>query len=310
MDVVTHGLAGALVVQAVRGRPGWLPITATVGGALFPDLDVVGRLWDPMAPITFHRTVTHSFIGGLVLAAGIAGILRWWFPHRRFLALMRFAYLGVLSHVALDVLTAFGTAVWWPLTLRRFGLGWLYVIDPVVTLLVVMGLLLTRRSIASRERVARSALVLVLAYALVAGVLSQAAETRWAEQLAEERITAGRLAVIPTFLTPWRWVGVAESEDALYRVTFHLGAPLIEPIGVFPKRPVEGSAELEALSPVGAFRAFARFPWLTVTTNGDLRRVEYRDLAFEDHPLGGPMTLGITVDRSGAVRGIDLGHKL
>jgi membrane-bound metal-dependent hydrolase YbcI (DUF457 family) len=92
MDVVTHGLAGALMVRAIRGRPGWLPITATVGGALFPDLDVVGRLWDPMAPITFHRTVPHSFIGGLVLAAGIAGILRLRSRHGRFLPLMRFAY--------------------------------------------------------------------------------------------------------------------------------------------------------------------------------------------------------------------------
>jgi Cu+-exporting ATPase len=102
MDVVTHGLAGALVVRAVRGQPGWLPIAATVGGALFPDLDVVGRLWDTMASITFHRTVTHSFIGGLVLAAGIAGILRLRSCHHRFLSLMRFAYLGVLSHVTLE----------------------------------------------------------------------------------------------------------------------------------------------------------------------------------------------------------------
>lgn len=177
--------------------------------------------------------------------------------HELFLPLLGFAYLGVLSHVALDVLTSFGTAVWWPLTPRRFGLGWLYVIDPVVTLLVVMSLLLTRRSIVFRERVARSALALVLAYALAAGVLSRAAETRWTKELAEERIAAGRLAVIPTFLTPWRWVGVAESEDALYRVTFRLGTPLIEPVGVFPKRPVEGSADPEPLSPVRAFRAFA-----------------------------------------------------
>ena len=58
------------------------------------------------------------------------------------------------------------------------------------------------------------------------------------------------------------------------------------------------------------FRAFARFPWWTVTIDGDLRRVEYRDLAFEDHPFGGPMALRIAVDRSGVVRDVDLGHKL
>lgn len=37
--------------------------------------------------------------------------------------------------------------------------------------------------------------------------------------------------------------------------------------------------------------------------------VELRDLAFEDHPFGGPMTLRIRLDRSGAVRASELGHK-
>jgi len=37
-------------------------------GALAPDLDVIARLWDPMAAVTVHRTATHSFLGGAVIA--------------------------------------------------------------------------------------------------------------------------------------------------------------------------------------------------------------------------------------------------
>ena len=37
-------------------------------GALAPDLDGLARFWDPMAAIAVHRTATHSFLGGGVVA--------------------------------------------------------------------------------------------------------------------------------------------------------------------------------------------------------------------------------------------------
>ena len=74
MDIVTHGLAGALVARAVRSRLPWPGVVAAVGGGLAPDLDVVARFWDPMATITVHRTLTHSVVGGLLVAGVIAAV--------------------------------------------------------------------------------------------------------------------------------------------------------------------------------------------------------------------------------------------
>ena len=82
------------------------------------------------------------------------------------------------------------------------------------------------------------------------------------------------------------------------------------PWPVFPKTTADGHTGLDGLPEVKAFRAFARFPWLTVVADGDAQFVEYRDLAFEDHPWGGPMALRLRLDRSGAVTAIELGHKL
>lgn len=48
-----------------------------------------------------------------------------------------------------------------------------------------------------------------------------------------------------------------------------------------------------------------------VRTDGTFRIVEYRDLAFADHPLGvlgGPLSLRIWVDESDSVRKVELGH--
>ncbi len=310
MDIVTHGLAGALVARAVRPRTSWPGVVAAVGGGLAPDLDVIARLWDPMAAITVHRTMTHSLAGGLVVAALIAAVAKLRVRQLSFVGLAGFAYLGVLSHIGLDLLNPFGTAVLWPLTPRRFGLGWLYVLDPVLTGLVAVALVLASWVTAYRGAIPRWALALVAAYALVAGALGWVAEAQWKALLTDQVVAATRLAVVPTFPGPLRWVGVAETDRALYRAAFSVGNPSPPPLVIFAKEPRDGLAELDRTAAVRTFLAFARFPWRTVTTNGDLREIEYRDLAFEDHPLGGPMALRITVDRAGVVRGVDLGHKL
>jgi membrane-bound metal-dependent hydrolase YbcI (DUF457 family) len=310
MDVVTHGLAGALVAHAITARSPWPAVAAAVGGAVAPDLDVLARLWDPLAPITVHRVMTHSLVGGTLVAAGVAGVVKACARRHPFRALAGAAYLGVLSHIGLDLLNPFGTAVLWPVTARRVGLGWLYVIDPVVIALVVVGLLLTGWSTASRTAVPRWTLGLLAAYALLSGAVSGGAAAQWTAMLNDRGIVASHTTVVPTFPGPLRWVGVAEADGALYRAAFSLGRPSGAGLAVFPKVSVDGVAGLERMAEVRTFRAFARFVWLTVRTDGELRQVEYRDLAFEDHPLGGPMALRLTVDRSGAVRALELGHKL
>ena len=310
MDIVTHGLAGALVARAVRPRTPWPGVMAAVGGGLAPDLDVVARFWDPMATITVHRTLTHSVVGGLLLAAAIAAVSKLGVRQFSFAALAAFAYLGVLSHIGLDLLNPFGTAALWPFTPRRFGLGWLYVIDPVVTGLVVVALGLAAWGTAHRAAIPRWALALVAVYALVAGALSWVAEAQWKALITDQGVAARRVTVVPTFPGPLRWVGVAEANHAFYRAAFSVGRPSPPVFAIFPKESMDGLADLDRTVAVRTFLGFARFPWWTVTTDGDRREIEYRDLAFEDHPFGGPMALRIIVDSAGVVHGVDLGHKL
>jgi inner membrane protein len=309
MDIVTHGLAGALAARAVRARTPWPGVVAAVGGGLAPDLDVVARVWDSMAAITVHRTMTHSFVGGLLLATAIAAVSKLRVRQFSFAALAAFAYLGVLSHIGLDLLNPFGTAVLWPFTAQRFGFGWLYVLDPVVTGLVVVALGLAAWGTAYRAAIPRWTLALVAIYALVAGAISWVAEAQWKALLTDQAVAATRVTVVPTFPGPLRWVGVAEANHAFYRAAFSVGRPSHPVLAIFPKESLDGLADLDRTPAVRTFLAFARLPWWTVTTDGDRREIEYRDLAFEDHPFGGPMALRITVDRDGAVRTVDLGHK-
>jgi hypothetical protein len=50
-------------------------------------------------------------------------------------------------------------------------------------------------------------------------------------------------------------------------------------------------------------------PWRRAQQEGGAWTIEYEDLAFEDHPFGGPMVLRLRVDGSGAVRSAELDHK-
>ena len=309
MDIVTHGLTGCLVARAVTGHMSWPVAAAAVAGALAPDLDALAGAWNPLAPITVHRTATHSFVGGLPLALAVAGTLRLASSSLSFGLLAIVAYLGVLSHIGLDLLTPYGTAVLWPLDARRLSLGWLYVIDPVVTGAVLTGLLLMRRARHPR-RVAHVALAAVTAYALVAGAMGWWARVEFGRRLAAEGLARARLVVVPVFPGPLRWLGVAETEETVHLARFWLGAQspqLLTPL----RRPIaEVPSGVDGLAEVRAFRAFARVPWRTLIADEDGQIVEYRDLAFEDHPWGGPMALRVRLDRAGFVRAVELGHKL
>jgi len=58
--------------------------------------------------------------------------------------------------------------------------------------------------------------------------------------------------------------------------------------------------------------SFARFPWKREVYDRGLRLVEYRELAFADHPLGilgGPLSLRIWIDESNSVRKVEFGHR-
>lgn len=311
MDVVTHGLIGGLVARAVMARPAWPLAAATVSGALAPDLDVVARLWDPLAPITVHRTVTHSLLGGVPLATGLAAILRLSSPRESFASLAGLAYLGLLSHIGLDLLTPFGTAVLWPLDPRRLALGWLYVIDPIVLGIAAFGLLWVAMRRPHAPQIARAGLAILVVYIVAAGMMATVAARDFARVLRAERIDAVRAAVVPVFPGPLRWVGVAATGDAIFRSRFWIGRPPDEPLQVFQQETAaDRLGEVDGLPEVRVFLDFARFPWRTHAREGGAQIVEYRDLAFEDHPFGGPMVLRLHLDRSGAVRAVNLGHRL
>lgn len=155
MDTITHGIAGALIGKAIFEGEDFLSLrTPTAGrvvtvaatlGAMFPDVDIIRDIFsrDPLLILTWHRGFTHSLLMLPAFALALAAITRW--TAKRFgIASPRFAILiliyavGIASHILLDLITSYGTMVWWPLAKIRVSWDLIFIIDFMLTAVLLL----------------------------------------------------------------------------------------------------------------------------------------------------------------------------
>lgn len=180
MDPLTQGSLGAVLPRGVARREdaGMALLCGFLAG-MAPDLDVLIRSReDPLLFLEFHRQFTHSLLFIVPGAALVAGALwtlwgrrRGW-PWRR---VFLYCLLGYATHALLDACTSYGTQLLWPFSTQRFAWNNVSIIDPLVTLPLLLGIWLAWR--AQRRRPALIAFAWVLLY-LGLGVVAreQAAE--------------------------------------------------------------------------------------------------------------------------------------
>src|SRR5262245_29077219 len=152
-DNLTHGLAGALLAQTgFQQRYGPAATVALVVGAELPDLDFLFALGGPILSFVHHRGMTHSLLGGAGLAL-LGALLLWrFFRVHPYWRLALWTYLGVVLHIGMDVLTPYGTQVFWPLTAKRYTADAVFILDHFYTGLMVVALLFIRMVRQQRQR--------------------------------------------------------------------------------------------------------------------------------------------------------------
>jgi inner membrane protein len=229
MDSFTHLFVGGAIAAAIA-PPGQRRAALLAGAALntLPDLDVLPLLLsdDPVVRMTWHRAATHS----LLVLPWVGALLWWWFRGRggRVAAAPRRWFwifqLGLLSHPLLDACTIYGTQLWWPLPVPPVMRGSLFIIDPVLTLTLVVGCLVAAWQ--GARPVAGKAVALSVAIACAYVGWSFVAKAM-VDRVAERSLAAMGLADAPRFVTPmpfntllWRVVamtpdGFVEGERSL-----------------------------------------------------------------------------------------------
>ncbi len=214
MDPITHALAGSLAAKvftrnntthenSLRTRD---PLIIAAIASIFPDIDYLSFWINPLLFIAdWHRSITHSLfmapLWGLLLTIAIVTV------SPRFRKSAGYVYLysiiGLLSHILLDILTVFGTEVFFPLSDMSVNLATTFVIDPYFTIIIVLALFL---SFQLHTRLpAFIGTVLLLVYISCQWQLKLSA-IQIAQDFGTEQITTGsKITAIPQPFTPLHW---------------------------------------------------------------------------------------------------------
>jgi len=179
MDSLSQLALGAAVGVAAMGRRTALWKAAMWGGVLgtLPDLDALIDHGDPVLNMVLHRAETHALfwqsLAALPLAAlitfltrtgpalpagsglasgpglqvaGASPATRW----AAFPAWLLTVWLVLVTHALLDAMTVYGTRLALPFSAQPYGVGSIFIIDPLYTLPLLLGLLATLLSRSGR----------------------------------------------------------------------------------------------------------------------------------------------------------------
>ena len=208
MDPLSHVLLGAATGQAIGSGRRRIAALAGAAGALLPDADVlIASGTDPLLALEYHRQFTHSIVAAPVGAFIVAALL--WLLLRRRVEPGRLywpALAGYLSALLLDACTSYGTQLLWPFTDTRFAASIVAVIDPVVTLVLLAGVVLAVR--ASAPSSARVAVGLVAIYLGFGWIQRERAQSLVAAAAAQRKHVITQHEVKPTLGNVLLWRSV------------------------------------------------------------------------------------------------------
>lgn len=294
MDNLTHSLVGAVLGQMGLKRKTGLAMPTLIVAANLPDIDAACVVYG-QASLSMRRGLTHGPIALLLLPillwALMLGFDRWqtgrgtrpvgrapinkgW--------LLALAYIGCLSHPALDWLNTYGIRLLEPFSHRWYYGDTLFIIDVWIWLALGLSVWLSlrreRRGDVGWTRPAWFGFTAVCAYIVANGLFTGEAEARVAHLLPDNRGERALVVASPPPFAFWQ-------RDVFWRRGVTYGAtkvslfgghqPVIKahPTGMDDRR-VE---PLAATSPAArAFLFWARMPIANFDTRGVLTLSDQR----------------------------------
>ncbi len=239
MDLLTQGLLGSAVAQTTA-RPDDIRKAGLIGflSGLAADLDFfIHSSSDPLLNLEFHRHFTHS-VFFIPFAALLLSLLFWPF-FRKSLTLGKiyvFSFFGYLLSGFLDACTSYGTRLLWPISEDRFSFNIISIIDPVFSLLLIAGILI---SLKKKHRVFVSIFLVLAASYMLSGFYQKSRVMQVSQELiSQQGHHAERLLVKPTLGNLWLWRSVYQYENHYYINAIRLN-PFSGEARIFPGKTIE-----------------------------------------------------------------------
>jgi inner membrane protein len=291
MDNVTHTLFGLALAQSGLKRASRFGTATLLLGANLPDLDGFAYLFGSSRDaLAFRRGWTHGIlamvVGPLVLALLVWGVsaLARSDPTRPAVnprGLLLLAAIGISSHPLLDLLNVYGVRLLMPFSQHWFKADALFILDPWVWLVLLLGVLLGR--IRGSPVPPRGALAVFAGYGTGMAILGQVSRRIVARQTGVE----ARTMAAPVFGDPLRREILRDLGGEYEAGELRLGFP---PLYTASRRVPTGRNEPGARAAIHTrdatwFLRWARFP------------------VFESQPVTGGFQVTIQDLRFGRIRG-------
>ncbi|MDC8831897.1 metal-dependent hydrolase [Alteromonas gilva] len=266
MDPVTQGVVGATAALFVAKKPG-VRRAAVMGaiGGMAPDLDIVFRSSeDPLFALEMHRQFTHSLafipVGGLLVA-----VFLWLLFYRKqsLKEVWLLATAGYATHGALDACTSYGTQLLWPFSDYRVAWDITSIIDPLITLPLLVVVIAS--CITQRKNWLYSTSALVALYFGFSVFQHQRAISEVEQIAGDASHTIARVRAMPTLGNVFVWRTLYEHNGNYYVNAIAL--PLFSAPRVYPGEPIKPldiASDFPSISPDSTqYQDVERFRWFT-----------------------------------------------
>ncbi len=225
MDIVTQGLAGAVLAQSFsKGHETRLALVIGFLAGLLADIDALFTQSDvdPLLQLDFHRHFTHSIFfipfGGLIAALLMWPVLKKYLPFKR---LLLFTTAGYGTSGLIDACTSYGTSLLWPLSDERISWNIISILDPLFSIALIAAIAFA--AVKRTPRYATFGVCFAISYMLV-GLAQHERVEAMAMALAESRgHTVERIEIKPTMGNLVLWRSVYESGGYFHVDAFRVG---------------------------------------------------------------------------------------
>ena len=322
MDNLTHTLTAVALSHAGLHRKTRFATLTLIAAVNLPDIDFLSRFWGSVTYLKYHRGYTHSILGVSLLALLLAGAIYFLGrnakpkpgPPPNLLWLLILAWIGTASHLLMDFTNSYGVRPFLPFSARWYAWDIMFIFDPLLLLLLCLGLglptllrLVSEEVGARRSRPAWGAVFSLCALFFLWG-LRDVAHRRvlgFLEAHTYFEQDPLRVGAFPSPIDPFAWTGVVETDTAYDVLPANALDNDVDPRTAQQFHKPEASPALEAALNTRTgriFMDFARFPLAQAEEADEGFDVQIRDLRFYTNYGGRGFLAEIEMDKAFRVR--------
>ena len=277
MDSLTQLVFGAACGEAILGKK--VGRKALIWGGVLgtlPDLDVFLPLGSPVDDFVSHRGFSHSLFLLALLSPLIAKLITTIHKDTKqlYAKWVFLSFIVLEGSVFLDLLTIYGTQIFWPFDTTPHAVPSLFIIDPLFTLPILIGVLAAQ--FLKNHRLNTIGLSLSLAYLVWALGTGLFVKQKMKEKLAEQGVRYSKFVSSPAPFTTllWRTVGIHQDQyfESYYSL-FDGEAPLS--VDFYPRN-LDLMNGIEEHSPVVKLKSFTKRYFAMSDINGSVTMTDLR----------------------------------